>query len=618
MKNVIYQHHWKAHNGWRYELRFIPSDTVPLSSPIVKNFPRNAILTTDFQSVTSYETLPISLYNTPELSLTLNYSALPSELKKWIVEYATETESIPPFVMPPATGGIAGLMARIIALIIYSVMVMVEKLGPKVPLANFWIVSTDFGDAALSEANFTRIFEGVQKRVPASSFKGKKVRNGVRITVEITAVHVIRAITESVNMAALVALTTFLPSSLGAVGVTSVYDAVMRDAQNVEWVRLFRNGHTFMTVPLENFLLFVRDELQKWYRKLSRDNAAIFDFDIDIPHTFYAHTNLSENVPADVVPFSELRFLAQIRKTALGDIIGGLLSSDKDHGWGNGEMFANMWDFFNDLAENLYLKVVVIPTLNDCRTNTITMRFGAIFQNVAAVPHNTIALTDFIDYDFDIKQGGNTIRAAKSDEIRMPSDSDKTSTIAAQSGSESEIDFASHFFLHNLPTASAETADEAGQYLQADGFNINALYHTSPLVFEGVARIHEAVVVHDGLQSYPISTEDYVAMPSVLDGTPNDNYLWALYAAQTQTRSGLPNMVCRAMQSRFGNRYMSLLSGKMKLRPDMNGLYVGDIFPMDLSIEPEFATFGSKALLLKCEIEYKTGHANVEFLTIPD
>jgi hypothetical protein len=384
--------------------------------------------------------------------------------------------------------------------------------------------------------------------------------------------------------------------------------------------RLFSNGHIFKIVPLQNFLLFVRDELQKWYRKLSRDNAATFAFDIAIPHTFYAQSDIVANTPSTVVPFADLSFVAQIRKTADSETIGGLLSSDKDHGWGNGDMFANMWDWFNDFAENFYLKLVLVPTLNNCRTNTLTLRFGAVLQNVQTV-HDTIALTEFIDYDFDLEQGGNTIRAAKSDEIRMPSESDKTSVIQSQSGSQSEIDFAFHFFLHNLPTASAETADESGSYLQADGFNVNALYHVNALILdgsEGISRIHEAVLINDGLTTYPIASDEYAAKPSVFDNTVNDAYLWTGYAIKTQEKSGLPNAVCKAAQKRFGHRYMSLLTGRIKLRPDLNGLYVGDVYPLDMSIVPEFAPLGNKALLLKCEADHKAGHADVEFLTIPD
>ncbi len=618
MKNVIYQHRWKAQNGWRYELRFIPSDTVPLASPIIKNFPPNAILTSDFKSTTAFETIPISLYNTPELTIKLKFSALPSELKTWIVEYATETGSIPPFVPPDVSGGVLGLLAQIIAYLIYAVQVIAQKLGPKVPLSNFWILSTDFGDEGLSQDNFTRVFEGVQKRVPTSKFKAKKQRDSVELTVDITVVHVIRAIAEALNMAALVSLAAFLPSSLAAVAQTYIYDTFVNDGNSVQWARMFSNGHTFMTVPLQNFLLWVRDELQKWYRKLSRDNAAIFAFDLAIPHTFYAQTAESDNAPITEVPFSDLRFIAQIRKTALGESIGGLLSNDKDHGWGNGDMFANMWDWFNDFAENFYLKLVLVPTLNECRTNTLTLRFGGILQNVQAAAHDTIALTQFIDYDFDLEQGGNTIRAAKSDEIRMPSESDRTSTFAAQSGSQSEVDFACHFFLHNLPTASAETADDSGQFLQSDGFNVNALYHNNAIISQGVTRIHEVVKVGDGLTIYPVVVGDYVAKPNAFEGTVNDAYQWTGYAAQTQEKSGLPNAVCRAMQKRFGHRYMSLLTGKIKMRPDLNGLYVGDVFPLDMSIVPEFAAFGSYAVLLKCESDYKTGHADVEFLTIPD
>lgn len=617
MKNVIYQHRWKADSGWRYELRFIPSGTVPLSSPTIKNFPPNAFLTSDFKATTAFETLPISLYNTPELTIKLNFSALPSELKTWIVEYATETDSIPPFVPPTTSGGAYGLLAQIIAYLIYAVLALIEKLGPKVPLANFWILSTDFGDDALGYDDFTRIFEGVQKRVPTSKYKGKKERDSVKLTVDITIVHVIRAISESVNVASLVALTALLPPSLAATGVISLYDAFVKDSSDVLWTRLFSNGHVFKIISLQNFLFFVRDELQKWYRKLSRDNAATFAFDIAIPHTFYAQSDIVANTPSAAIPFADLSFIAQIRKSADSETIGGLLSNDKDHGWGNGDMFANMWDWFNDFAENFYLKLVLVPTLNACRTSTLTLRFGAVLQNVQPV-HDTIALTEFIDYDFDLEQGGNTIRAAKSDEIRMPSESDQISAIQSQTGSQSEIDFAFHFFLHNLPTASAETADEGGVYLQADGFNVNALYHLNPLVSDGFSRIHEAVLMHDGLTAYPIAVDNYTTKPDLLSATANDAYLWTGYAIKTQEKSGLPNAVCMAAQKRFGHRYMSLLTGRIKLRPDLNGLYVGDIYPLDMSIVPEFAPLGNKALLLKCEADYKTGHADVEFLTIPD
>ena len=616
MKNVIYQHRWKAENGWRYELRFIPSDTTPLSSPVIKNFPPNAFLNQDFTSKIAFDTLPIGLYATPELTFNIKYSALPDELKTWLVEYATETDSIPPLVLPPSTGGLTGLLAQIILILLYAVRVTVEKLGPKVPLSNYWILSTDFGNTTLDFESFTRTFEGVQKRVPHQSFQAKKAKQGVDLTMDVTIVHALRAITESLNVAALVALTLLLPSALNTASTSTLYDAVVKDGNGMQWFRQFVNGHVFKLVPLQSFLVYVQEELQKWYRKLTRDEAASFAFDLAVPHTFYAEGDAVANTPTDVVPFSAIHFLAQVRRNNDVEIIGGLLSNDKDHGWGNGDIFANMWDWLHDFGENFYLKLVLLPNAQQCRTNTMTLRFGGVLQNITPT-HESIALTNFIDYEFTIVQSGNTLRAAKSDEVRMPSESDKTSTIHAQTGSQSEIDFACHFFLHNLPTASAETSDEAGSFLQADGFNVNALYHANSLVPGGFTRIHEAVRINDGLTDYPVASSDYVEKPNGLEGSANDAFLWTGYAAQTQERSGLPNAVCKAMQERFGHRYMSLVKGRIKLREDLNELYIGDRFPFDASIEAAFAPFGTSAILLSCEQNYETGIADIELITIP-